>query len=90
MYIQQQTHGAWSRMQDVEEYVVDALAENYADGQIESLATQQSNAQKMLGRLINTLAEKGLLTGTEICRIVEDFSGYTEDDICLTPKKQGI
>lgn len=41
-----------------------------ASGQVESLATQVHNTRKILGRLIQTLADKNLLTDSEVLSII--------------------
>ncbi len=59
-------------VQDVAYYVESALMESSRHNLIEvSAARVAHNAAEAVGRLVNLLAEKGVLSATEVARVVD-------------------
>jgi len=66
------SHSTRTEVDDVEEYVANSIYD-WEEGHVERAHANAEKAQKALGRLIDVLCEKGLLSAKEVVAIAETF-----------------
>jgi hypothetical protein len=58
----------------VSDYIARKLGDTYANGQLERAEDVGNNTRHAFARLVNLLADKGLLNAQDITNLVEDYS----------------
>lgn len=66
----------------LEEYAETCLnGDDYGKGALEAVADTSSNNSKAIGRLLDTLADKGILLPEEVVNIIEGWTRYSAEFI---------